>query len=449
MKSNADVVISDADVRVPDVDEMVSGISVMESDADVVESISGGQNVNVPDDTLLNLRVAVCQSNISSIHEMVLAKPHIVNSSFSEGSGTILHENIRSAPLHVKLEMVELFAGFDANPNISDIMGNTPLHIACEKGYPKVLLQLLVGKCGANVNVKNLEGKTPLHLLSASDSRDKDDLKFLIEMGGNVHEIDNMGRTPLYNAESNMVKHLIAMGASIDHRDNMGLTPLHFAVIQNDFHRAETYVKCYAADINAQCTKGKTPLHYSTELPNESLTVLLLKCGAQANRRDMDGKMFIHYFCMKEICWIGDLHYFFRVMIRDAVNVVDCAGRSPLHYVRNSYLVYPLLELGVNIDSVDNDGLTPLHMAVLRRDMDVVRVLTLKGANVNSQCVCGKTPLHYVVELGDQKILYYLVCFSKVNLNIKDNEENTVLSLALKKKLEDVVTLLREKGALG
>jgi ankyrin repeat protein len=68
-----------------------------------------------------------------------------------------------------------------------------------------------------------------------------------------------------------------------------------------------------------------------------------------------------------------------------------------------------LLELEIDINNVDNDGWSPLFMAVYSRHLDSVNLLLYSGANVNLQDDEGKTPIDRAIEILDSKIIYALL----------------------------------------
>ncbi|GJW29434.1 external alternative NAD(P)H-ubiquinone oxidoreductase B1, mitochondrial-like protein [Tanacetum coccineum] len=52
-----------------------------------------------------------------------------------------------------------------------------------------------------------------------------------------------------------------------------------------------------------------------------------------------------------------------------------------------------MVEFGSDLECIDAEGRTPLHMAVVGGSKDTVEVLINRGANVNVQCNSGATPL--------------------------------------------------------
>ena len=77
----------------------------------------------------------------------------------------------RATPLHraaskgdVGIINLLLSLGKNLDINVSDVYGNTPLHLACE-GNNFEAAKILIQK-GAQIDVKNKEEKTPLELAS-------------------------------------------------------------------------------------------------------------------------------------------------------------------------------------------------------------------------------------------------------------------------------------------
>jgi len=55
-----------------------------------------------------------------------------------------------------------------------------------------------------------------------------------------------------------------------------------------------------------------------------------------------------------------------------------------------------LLSKGADVNSRDNDGRTPLHLAYLSGHVQVAELLLSKGADVNSKDNDGRTPIYYI-----------------------------------------------------
>jgi ankyrin repeat protein len=63
----------------------------------------------------------------------------------------------------------------------------------------------------------------------------------------------------------------------------------------------------------------------------------------------------------------------------------------------------------ISLDHQDRYGMTALHHAVIRADMDVIKGLIENGAGINTQDNYGWTPLHWAVFKQDEIICRLLV----------------------------------------
>lgn len=69
-----------------------------------------------------------------------------------------------------------------------------------------------------------------------------------------------------------------------------------------------------------------------------------------------------------------------------------------------------LLNHGANIHHAANDGVTPLFLAIRERRADLVALLLDKGADANARgAISGVTPLHVGAYAGDAEILRLLL----------------------------------------
>lgn len=121
----------------------------------------------------------------------------------------------------------------------------------------------------------------------------------------------------------------------------------------------------------------------------------------------------------------------------------------PLHTFATagqSYLLDFLLTHNVDINSVDKDGLTALHKAVLCKKEGIVSYLLKAGGNALIRDKDGATLIHYAVEVAAIQTIKLLILY-KVDINLPDNYGWTPLHLAVQSKRTDVVRLLLVKGA--
>lgn len=105
-----------------------------------------------------------------------------------------------------------------------------------------------------------------------------------------------------------------------------------------------------------------------------------------------------------------------------------------------------LLEKGYDIELVDKDGLTALHLAVIGKREAVIAHLLRKGANPDARDQDGATPLHYAVQVGAMQTVKLLIKY-KVDVNVADNEGWTPLHVAMQTRNRYIAKILLVNGA--
>lgn len=134
-------------------------------------------------------------------------------------------------PLHVaatqgEVVIAETLIDHGADMEARDAAGHTALYLALREG--KTQVAQLLARRGAELQASAL-----LVELVRDGVTDRDSLRFLQKLGGDVNALDTEGRSPLHVAitEGNLLlcKRLIALGADINLKDPAGKTPLAIA----------------------------------------------------------------------------------------------------------------------------------------------------------------------------------------------------------------------------
>jgi uncharacterized protein len=102
-----------------------------------------------------------------------------------------------------------------------------------------------------------------------------------------------------------------------------------------------------------------------------------------------------------------------------------------------------LLDNGADIREMDNHGFTVLHLVKSRA---LAIELLGRGADVNIANNYSKTPLHIAV-IDDEKEIVALFLEHGADVHAEDNKKYTPLMMALEYKLPEIEALLREHGA--
>ncbi|KAJ7386325.1 hypothetical protein OS493_010736 [Desmophyllum pertusum] len=80
--------------------------------------------------------------------------------------------------------------------------------------------------------------------------------------------------------------------------------------------------------------------------------------------------------------------------------------------------VEAFISKGIELSVTDEFGRTPLHNAILGKQLRIVDILLSRGADVQLKDERGDTPLHTAVRTGDERILQvnYLTCNMEADL---------------------------------
>jgi ankyrin repeat protein len=215
---------------------------------------------------------------------------------------------------------VEYFIALDADVNVRDCYGSTPLHKAiesfnfkfqvaerlmagCEDSWGTVISndslyrtlcqrQLALAEAlifnGADVNVANSKGETVLHPAVKNGSLDLVELVLAADADVNVRDKDGLAplTIALENSYIEKLKLLIANGADVNARDKSDRSVLHCAV-QSNWKEIVELLLDNGADINAKRKASFTPLDDALESGNLEIADLLVASCALVNKQQV------------------------------------------------------------------------------------------------------------------------------------------------------------------
>ncbi|XP_033945418.1 ankyrin repeat and SAM domain-containing protein 4B [Pseudochaenichthys georgianus] len=94
-----------------------------------------------------------------------------------------------------------------------------------------------------------------------------------------------------------------------------------------------------------------------------------------------------------------------------------------------------------DLNSADEDGMTPTLLAAFHGHVDVLQLICSREGDPNKSDIWGNTPLHHAAANGHMHILSFLVNFG-VNLFALDNESHTAMDVAASHDRMDCVRFL-------
>ncbi len=94
------------------------------------------------------------------------------------------------------------------------------------------------------------------------------------------------------------------------------------------------------------------------------------------------------------------------------LSIVDDYGWTPLHYAvhrGNMRVIKELIKMRASLNTKDKKGRTPLHIAVANDNMDVVKCLLSEGAKLNFKDSSGLLPIHYALYIDNTSLIKLLI----------------------------------------
>ncbi|KAK9882095.1 hypothetical protein WA026_018941 [Henosepilachna vigintioctopunctata] len=277
--------------------------------------------------------------------------------------------------------------------------GLSALHLAAFSGCIPGTQYLIAKGCDVNALFKCY---TPLHCAAFGDSPDTS--MILLNNGAKVQGLTN---SPSNSNESVLhcavranaigcVRLFTAEGADVGQVEYCGMSPIHLAADLGHSQCLKILLEAKGNNVNA-ATKDKhlTALHLAAEGGYLDCIEVLLDKRADANVKNHRGQTPLHsaaraqaYDCVELLLRKGNAD----------PNISDCDKRTPLHAAvgkaaRSYDIIEILVSWGAEVNTKDQYGYTPLHIAALNELSQCVEILIYHGADVTAKSKLGITAL--------------------------------------------------------
>jgi len=351
------------------------------------------------------------------------------------------------AALNGNAAMIEKLVKAGADPNAPlSASGDTALMFAARTGTTDALKVLL--ETGANVNAKETWGGTT-PLMFAAAERHPAAVKLLIEHGADVSARSNFVAAANGRGFEGRTPSAPKPGQTVEEFASGWLTPLMFAAREGDLESARLLVGA-GADVNAAAADGKDALGLAVFNGNYDLASFLIDSKSGVNKADTQG--FTPLFWAVDRRNMETAPNFPWMVTADPLPLIGKlldAGANPNALVNNTprarmragsprivfatalmraafsadlELCKLLLAHGADPKIKSSDGETMVEAAASlgfiqgyskgktpAERLEVVKLFVGLGADVNDADDYGITPLMAAANLGDPKIIQYLV----------------------------------------
>jgi ankyrin repeat protein len=383
--------------------------------------------------------------------ELLLKRGANVNArTYSLGSalGTAVKQNFQG--------VAELLLQYKADPNIPDNDQNqihTPLYWAAQNGRLP-LVKLLVAH-GADVNAKNQGDQTALHV--AASRSNLEIVRLLIDSKADIAAKTSSGSTPLHSAaagnEPESIKLLLARGAELNtlaqqDRD----TPLSYAVKNNARQAAQALLQAKADPNLSQ------PLMEAVSSSRVEMVQLLVTNGANPNLKSSGGRT--------PLAWAIESLTPSR-LDRAMQGSANQRVRQQVEIV--SALLKAKADPNLKNNARERADWTALHYAAEKSSPEILELLLKNGADPNARAgyspsvpspvrppaneaprdLTGATPL-YLAALRNEPEIVQLLLKYKADPNLRKTDGNVApLAVAISNTNAEIAQLLLQQGADG
>ncbi|XP_045496134.1 85/88 kDa calcium-independent phospholipase A2 [Colias croceus] len=211
-----------------------------------------------------------------------------------------------------------------------------------------------------------------------------------------------------------MVHSLISMKCSLNIIDLDGNSVFHYAAASNK-EVINALASKTSNSLNIYNKQGYTPLHMACLADAPDCVRALLLAGADVNLTAAKRTTASTSQAIPGI--VGDVVQDNRPkLFQEDMK----RGGTPLHWAISREVVEALVDKNCDINAVNFDGRTALHIMVLRSRLECATALLSRGAEHSTGDNEGNTPLHLVVKQTNASIVQALIVFG-AELEAKNN----------------------------
>ncbi|XP_071091620.1 ankyrin repeat domain-containing protein 27-like [Haliotis cracherodii] len=391
-------------------------------------------------------------------------------------------------------QLIDVLVKHGAVVDAADYLGLTPLHLACQKGFQSAMLLLL--HFHASITAVDSDGNTPLHLCAANGHDDC--VKALIFFDNNarricINALNDIGNTPLHLASKwgyeTIVKVLLENNADPNIRNRKKQTPLSLTqnvnvqrlltlsgrgimilptnsqpimptvkpsvisptspISPTGMSRVQRVNSIISTTSTSSSASADTTFKFETATLDDNVNEKIKKKLDKLFRAIIDGDTQLVKFYLGFDSPTDDFDDF-----EDNSDVMDSADQSgdlchPLcqcSKCRNNFKSSPRSSSELSVNTQSTNGYSPLHMAVLHQQTDLISLFLLRGAVVNVHNQKLTTSVHMAICVQSEKILKTLLDAGG-SVGVQDINGDTPLHISCAKGFAAGVNMLLQHRA--
>ncbi|OCK74009.1 ankyrin [Lepidopterella palustris CBS 459.81] len=362
---------------------------------------------------------------------------------------------------------IDIFLDYDADFNMQDYDGNTPLHYImkdCLHGTVPVAKWL----AACDPTITNHLGETCLFNVCLQFGYfSAQNYTLLLQHGVDIEQKNVLGRTAILeaciNGSDESITALCRLGARVAESGHDGKTCLHLLVGKQPFRCArrkdvkkmkkimQMLIQA-GANIRATDRSGNSVFHDAAGheedhvISSDSRLVALksvAELGGANNSKNHEGKTALHIAAAncwdkqmrEENCDVARLDFLLQPKFAIDVSAKDHTGTTALHIAASVSVVmaWKLISAGADVQARTFDGRSPLHFAARASLSNSVGLLcdlySQNSWSVDQKDTKGQTPLHEAARSGNMESVSFLLR-SGANPTCTDHSKRTPLHAA-------------------
>ncbi|KAL0913364.1 hypothetical protein M5K25_016819 [Dendrobium thyrsiflorum] len=261
-----------------------------------------------------------------------------------------------------------------------------PIHLAARIGNVFILKQLISHGC--DVNAKTSAGETPLMVSAKADHAEcflelvlaGADLGLLSHTGYSA--IDQAKRSAFSSSIIDILSQALFTGATIHSSNLRVFSPLHFIAGCGRAEPLQMILHSSTGELNKLDSSGLTPIMVAAIGGHLETFRLLVMAGADLAVRSSDGNTIMSILQYESIASSKD--YFEKVLLDGVLgNVISNTPFRALHYAArkgDGSSTVQLLKMGYHVNSLDENGYSPLMLSAMEGHSDVCKILLVHGS---------------------------------------------------------------------
>ncbi len=331
-----------------------------------------GANPNKVNNETANPLIVAAQQGHYSIVELLLNYGANINYQTDIGVTALIQASVIG---HEDVFLLLIHKG--ANINLVNHEGATALLMAAQQNHFKIAKILI--DAGADINIKTNNGSNVLTIPSQEGLTEI--IELFIEHNIDLNIEDNDGDTGLLLASKNGHKKIVELfinnNVDIDHTNKNGDSSLILASRSSEMEIVELLLES-SANPNLEAKDKSTALSFAFLNGNKALIHLLIKFGAFKLPNKINVNELWNSICatrgieaaaLANVLIKNDADINYQKLPDSNTPILNSVGYDNLEVAKT------LIKYGANLDLQNTGGFTALHVAVMNKNVDLVKVL--------------------------------------------------------------------------